>query len=173
MKPNDASPTPESVKQMLLRLGHFILPWDMHRVTVPLSLRRRLGHHLALTWICSPWQDRVRLVLDVLWEPYLQVVGTEIRDPALADRTLFLLNQASRAIVTDTRNRWDIPVELVSGAGLSNRQNAVVLIVNRFWLELLTPETWGQSFVQTLRSAHESLSHPDEAPISADEKPSQ
>lgn len=145
-------PTAEQVEQWLFGLGQFSLQLDNYRLTAPSPVRQRLGPLCGQEFVFSFWDGaRLRIIPKTLWIPYLNCLCAGIKDPAKAKDLVSRLSRGCATRRLDRHNRWDLPVNLAKQAGLGCRNNAVMLLPCRFWLEAVSLETWEAFLSETFQ----------------------
>jgi len=143
----------KELARKLAGMGPFSLQMDGCRVTAPARLIDRLGDLAHENWRFTRWLDpRIRIIPEGVWKHYLARVQRGFTDAAIARKTLQILEQSSESKTLDSRARWDVPVDLQLHANL---KSSAVLVVNEFWLELLSPENWRRQVEETWRRAQE------------------
>ncbi len=144
---------PSEVEKRLFGLGPFRLQLDRCRITAPYCVRERLGH-FCRRFVLSIWHGpSLRIVPEVLWIPYLELVRTRISDAASAATVISNLRQTCHVQSLDHHSRWNVPTEMASRAGLICEHGSIVLLPNQFWVEVLSEKRWEEFVSQTLQLA--------------------
>ena len=146
------SPSAAALEQGLFGLGPCSLQLDGFRLKAPMPVWERLAGCRKQRFIFSIQHGpRLCLVPKVVWLAYLDFVCHKVSAPTQAETLRWRLSQTAIARKMDNHHRWDIPLQLAQAAELSRNGKAVVLVPNRFWLEVFAAPVWEVYMRETLQ----------------------
>ena len=133
----------ERVTRALVGLGERYMGFRDRRLHIPTDILRKIGGRPTDGWMATNWMNEcVRMVPWELWSDYLNVVRAELDEKASPRAFSMLVERSALAIHPDRRGRWEIPKHLVVKAELVKSSPEVVLVANRFWIEVWGCDTW-------------------------------
>ena len=120
-------------------------------------MRKQLGFLCNQQFVFSIWDGpRLRIVPEAFWTVYLNALRAGINNSSVAKKLVSRLRQVCKGGSLDDHNRWDVPESLANHAGLGGKQNGVVLLPDRFWLEVWSAKGWDAFMMETLKCAREA-----------------
>jgi DNA-binding transcriptional regulator/RsmH inhibitor MraZ len=156
----DQAATPQSLARKLAGLGASPLQLDGCRITAPAPFLHAVGSLARADWWITPWADRrIHIIADAVWDAYLAGLRSSV-PAAIADPAVRSFQQVSVRRKLDRKRRWNIPTDFLRHAGLVSGKNAVVLVPNEFWVELVSLENWERQFAESLHTAMQAISTP-------------